>query len=168
MRKTAFEIVSAVLEELEKLKPTPQEIQDYADLNQDAHGVVTYSKSKGGDYYFLRLHDTLHDPLKRKLSGRVHIDIGYVDEKFVNDRNVHDTTHLMLDKIFARFRQLRQEKTRIRIDVLRFSLVLHTIFQAASKRVCRPLSPAQKATGRASLTFQTRPSRFPPRLCCCL
>jgi hypothetical protein len=43
MRKTAFEIVSAALEELEKLKPTPKEIQDYADLNQDAHGVVTYS-----------------------------------------------------------------------------------------------------------------------------
>jgi AMMECR1 domain-containing protein len=49
MRKTAFEIVSAVLEELEKLKPTQQEIQDYVDLNQDAHGVVTYSKSKGGE-----------------------------------------------------------------------------------------------------------------------
>jgi hypothetical protein len=101
MRKTAFEIVSAALEELEKLKPTPQEIQDYADLNQDAHGVVTYSKSKGGDYYFLRMHDTLHDPLKRKLAGRVHIDIGYVDEKFVNEWDVPDTTHLMLDKNFA-------------------------------------------------------------------
>jgi hypothetical protein len=101
MRKTAFEIVSAALEELEKLKPTPQEIQDYADLNQDSYGVVTYSKSKGGDYYSLRLHDTLHDPLKRKLAGRVHIDIGYVDEKFVNEWDVPDTTHLMLDKNFA-------------------------------------------------------------------
>ena len=97
MRKTAFEIVSAALEELEKLKPTLQEIQDYADLNQDAHGVVTYSKSKGGDYYFLRLHDTW----KQKVGERVHIDIGYVDEKFVDDWNVYDTTHLMLDKNFA-------------------------------------------------------------------
>ena len=77
MRKSAYDVVSAALEELEKLKPTPQEIQDYADLNQDAHGVVTYSKSKGGDYYFLRLHDTW----KQKVGGRVHIDIGYVDEK---------------------------------------------------------------------------------------
>ena len=54
MRKTDFEIVSAAFEELEKLKPTPQEIQDYADLNQDTYGVVTYSKYKRGDYYFLR------------------------------------------------------------------------------------------------------------------
>lgn len=101
MRKSVLEIVSVALEELEKLKPTPKEIQDYADLNHDAHGVVTYSKSKGGDYFFLRLHDTLHDPLKRKLAGRVHIDIGYVNEKFVNEWNVPDTTHLMLDKNYA-------------------------------------------------------------------
>ena len=97
MRETAFEIVSAALEELEKLKPTPQEIQDYADLNQDVYGVVTYSKYKRGDYYFLRLHDTW----KQKVGGRVHIDIGYVDEKSVNEWNVPDTTHLMLDKTFA-------------------------------------------------------------------
>ena len=88
MRKTAFEIVSAALEELEKLKPATEEIQDYADLNQDGYGVVTYSKSKGGDYCFLRLHDTLHDQLKRKFGGRVHIDIGYVDEQFVDEWNV--------------------------------------------------------------------------------
>jgi hypothetical protein len=56
MKNTAFEIVSTALEALEKLKPTPREIQDYAELNQDNYGVVTYSKSKGGDYYFLRLH----------------------------------------------------------------------------------------------------------------
>jgi hypothetical protein len=94
MRKTAFEIVSAALEKLGKLKPTPQEIQEYADLNQEVYGVVTYSKNKGGDYYFLSLHDTW----KQKIGGRVHIDIGYVDEKFVNELNVPDTTHLMLDK----------------------------------------------------------------------
>ncbi len=97
MKKTALELVSGALEELEKLKPTPEEIQDYADLNQDTYGVVTYSKSKGGDFYFLRLHDTW----KQKFGGRVHIDIGYVDEKFVDEWNVHDTTHLMLDKDFA-------------------------------------------------------------------
>ena len=98
MRKIAFEIVSAALEELEKLKPTPQEIQDYANLKQDDYGVVTYSENKRGDYYFfLRLHPTW----KQKVDGRVHIDIGYVDEKFVNEWNVHDTTHLMLDKNFA-------------------------------------------------------------------
>ena len=43
MRKIAFEIVSAAFEELEKLKPTPQEIQDYADLKKDDYGVVTYT-----------------------------------------------------------------------------------------------------------------------------
>jgi hypothetical protein len=97
MRKTAFEIVSAAFEALEKLKPTPREIQDYADLKQDDYGVVTYSKSKGGDYYFLRLHDTW----KQKAGGRVHIDIGYVDEKSVNAWKAPDTTHLMLDKNYA-------------------------------------------------------------------
>jgi hypothetical protein len=97
LRKTAFEIVSAAFEALEKLNPTPLEIQDYADLKQDNYGVVTYSKSKGGDYYFLRLHDTW----KQKVGGRVHIDVGYVDETFVDEWNVPDTTHLMLDKNYA-------------------------------------------------------------------
>ena len=50
MKKTAFELVSGALEELEKLKPTPEEIQDYADLNQDTYSVVTYSKSKGATF----------------------------------------------------------------------------------------------------------------------
>jgi hypothetical protein len=99
------------VEKLEKLKSTRQEIQDYADLNQDAHGVVTYSKSKGGDYYFLRLHDTW----KQKVGGRVHIDIGYVDEKFVDEWNVPDTTHLMLNKNFASDSLNFVKKKRIRI-----------------------------------------------------
>jgi hypothetical protein len=43
--------------------------------------LVTYFKSKGGDCYFLRLHDTW----KQKVGGQVHIDIGYVDEKSVDD-----------------------------------------------------------------------------------
>ncbi len=59
MRKTAYEIVSSAFEELEKLNPTPEENEDYANLNQDVYyGLVTYSKSKGGSHYFLRLHDT--------------------------------------------------------------------------------------------------------------
>ena len=97
MRRTAFEIFCAALEELEILNSTPKEILDYADLNQDVYGVVTYSKSKGGDNYFLRLHDTW----KQKVGGRVHLDVGYVDEKFVDEWNTPDTTHLMLDKNFA-------------------------------------------------------------------
>jgi len=97
MRKTAFEIVSSAFEALEKLKLTSREIQDYADLNQDDYGVVAYSKSKGGDYYFLRLHDTW----KQKVGGRLHIDIGYVDEKSVDEWEVPDMTHLMLDKNYA-------------------------------------------------------------------
>jgi hypothetical protein len=97
MRETAFEIVSNAFDSLKQLKPTTREIQEYADLNQNDHGVVTYSKSKGGDYYFLRFHDTW----KQKIGGRVHVDIGYVDEKMVDDWKAPDTTHLMLDKNYA-------------------------------------------------------------------
>jgi hypothetical protein len=100
VRKSAYDIVSEAYGELEKLKPTAQEIQEYADLkekNKESYGVVTYSKSKGGDFYFLRFHDTW----KQKFGGRVHIDIGYVDEKYLHEWNIPDTTHLMLDKITA-------------------------------------------------------------------
>ena len=31
----------------------------------------------------------------------MHIDIGYVDEKFVDEWDVPDTTHLTLDKNYA-------------------------------------------------------------------
>lgn len=31
----------------------------------------------------------------------MHIDVGYVDEEYVDERNVPDTTHLMLDKNHA-------------------------------------------------------------------
>jgi len=97
-RKTAHEIVSEAYDELLKLKPTIEEIQEYADLVERDYGIVTYSKSKGGqDYYFLRFHDTC----KRKFGGRVHIDVGYVDEKHVDELSVPDTTHLMLDKDYA-------------------------------------------------------------------
>lgn len=94
-KKTAFEIVSEAYEELRKLQPTIKEIQSYADLVEGQYGVVTYSKHRRGqDYYFLRFHDTW----KQKSSGRIHIDIGYVDEKYVDQWNIPDTTHLMLDK----------------------------------------------------------------------
>jgi len=91
---TAHEIVEDAYNKLLELEPTPQEIQEYADKMGDVYGVVTYSKSKGGDYYFLRLHDTW----KQKRGGSVHIDVGYVDEKYADQWNVPDTTHLMLDK----------------------------------------------------------------------
>ncbi len=39
--------------------------------------------------------------LGEKIGGKVHIDIGFVDENFVSKWNVPDTTHLMLDKDFG-------------------------------------------------------------------
>lgn len=97
VRKTALEIVSEAYNELEKLQSTPEEIQEYADMHESGYGVVTYSKHKGGDYYFLRLHNTW----KQKFGGRIHIDIGFVDEKYADQRDALDTTHLMLDKDYA-------------------------------------------------------------------
>jgi len=47
-RKTAHELVSEAYDELQKLQPTIEEIQEYADLVEGDYGVVTYSKSKGG------------------------------------------------------------------------------------------------------------------------
>jgi len=98
-RRTAHEIVKEAYDELKKLQPqpTPEEIQEYADLKQNEYGVVTYSKYKNGDYYFL----SFHDKWKQKFGGRVHIDVGYVDEKYINQWHVLDTTHLMLDKDHA-------------------------------------------------------------------
>jgi len=90
-KKTARVIVYDAFSELETLKPTVEEIRGYADLHQNDYGVVTYSKSEGGAYYFLRLHDKW----KKEIGGRIHIDVGYVDEKYVDKRNVPDTTHLM-------------------------------------------------------------------------
>ena len=94
-KKTAYEIVIEAFDELEKLSPTIEEIREYADLNEGTYGVVTYSKSRpGGNDYFLRFHDTW----KRKFGGKIHIDVGYVDEKYKDKWNFTDTTHLMLDK----------------------------------------------------------------------
>jgi hypothetical protein len=96
-KKTVHELVSDCYDDIEELKPTSEEIQAYADLHENSYGVVTYSKSKGGEWYFIRFHDTW----KEKMGGRVHIDVGYVDEKYINKWNVPDTTHLMLDKDYA-------------------------------------------------------------------
>lgn len=96
-KKTVSEIIYEAYSELEKLMPTEEEIQEYADLHEKDYGVVTCSKSRGGESYFLELHDTW----KQKIGGRIHIDIGYVDEKYAEQRNVPDTTHLMLDKDYA-------------------------------------------------------------------
>jgi hypothetical protein len=84
-------IVSKAYHELETLKPTIEEIQGYAQLCKDEYGVVSYSEFKGhGDYYFLRFHNTW----KKKFGGRIHIDVGYVDEN-------NEMTHLMLDRTHA-------------------------------------------------------------------
>ena len=112
-KKSAFELVSEAFHELLGLEPTPEEIQAYADLREGSYGVVTYSKHKHGqDWHFLRFHDSW----KKKTDGRIHIDVGYVDGKYVDEWNVPDTTHLMLDKYeapnFVKFiKQKRAQET---------------------------------------------------------
>jgi len=97
-KETVYEILSEAFEELKRLQPTIEEIQEYADSVENDYGVVTYSKHDGkGATYFLRLHDTT----KQKFGGRVHIDVGYVDEKYIDQRDINDTTHLMLDKNYS-------------------------------------------------------------------
>jgi hypothetical protein len=96
-KKTVFEIVSEAYSELEKLMPTEEEIQEYANMHVNDYGVVTYSKSRRGGSYFLRFHDTW----KQKSGGRIHIDVGYVDEQYAEQRDVLDTIHLMLNKDYA-------------------------------------------------------------------
>jgi len=99
-KKSVLDIVSEAHEEIVELAPTNEEIQAYADLlekeNRD-YGVVTYSKSKGNQSYFIHFHDTW----KKKFGGRIHIDVGFVDEEYRDEKNVPDTTHLMLDKNHA-------------------------------------------------------------------
>jgi hypothetical protein len=93
--KSASDIVFDAFEKIKALDPTPDEIQSYADWkeeNRQEYGTVTYSEYYGGDYYFLRFHDTY----RVKWGGRCHIDLGYVDEKArYGDVAV---THLMLDR----------------------------------------------------------------------
>jgi len=97
-KKTTRNAVYEFYEELLDLKPTPKEIQEFADLLKGSYGVVTYSKSRGGGSYFIRFHNTW----KQKFSGKIHVDIGYVDEKYRHKWNVLDTTHLMLDKKYCK------------------------------------------------------------------
>ena len=95
-KKSVYNIVSDAFRELERLKPTVQEIQEYADMKEskgESCGVVTYLKSKSGDVNFLKFHDTW----KHKRGGRIHIDIGFIDEE-LREKNFSDTIHLMLDK----------------------------------------------------------------------
>jgi hypothetical protein len=66
------------LEEIKKLNPTAQEIEEYG--KNGVYGVVTYTKDRG--YFPPRLHNTWG----KKSGGRVHIDIG------------SGGVHLMLDK----------------------------------------------------------------------
>lgn len=103
-KKSAHQIVEEAYDKLVELKPTPEEIRLYAVEAEKCYGVVTYSISRRhGDLTFLRFHDTWGV----KVGGRVHIDVGCVDEecKEKNDnaqyRNIYDTTHLMLNKEFA-------------------------------------------------------------------
>ena len=118
-RKSVHEIVEEAYKKLVELKPTKEEIHEFADKMEKCYGVVTYSISKrNGNLYFLRFHDTWG----LKKGGRVHVDVGYVDEetKTKNDnaqyRNIYDTTHLMLDKNAAQefidfIHQKREKKT---------------------------------------------------------
>ena len=67
------------LDEIQKLDPTSEEIEEYGE--NAGYGVVTYTRNAG--YYPARLHNTWGT----KWGGRVHIDIG------------SSGTHLMLDKV---------------------------------------------------------------------
>jgi hypothetical protein len=114
-KKTAWDIVSDAYSELQKLQPSEEEIQEFSDLKEKegtSYGVVTYSKHKRGQDFFLHLHDSY----RKKIGGRVHIDVGYVDEKYVDQWNIPDTTHLMLDKHeapkFVEFVKNKRKTTR--------------------------------------------------------
>jgi len=73
--------LESALEEMQKLEPTTEEIEEYG--KAAGYGVVTYTRST---QYF---PPTLHDTWGSKKGGRVHIDIG------------SNGTHLMLDKFSA-------------------------------------------------------------------
>ena len=112
-----WDLISKAHDELVELKPNNEEIQAFADLLEKenrCYGVVTYSKCDKPvrSWYFIRFHNTW----KTKFGGRIHVDIGYVDEKYVNKWNVPDTTHLMLDKHviyeFIEFVKSKRKKLR--------------------------------------------------------
>lgn len=102
MKKVSpYDIVNDAYYKLKGMKPLPTsyEILDYAKMKEkkgEDYGVVTYSKYKGGNTYFLELHDSW----KKKKGGRAHIDLGFSDEEYRYGPEL-DTTHLMLDKSTA-------------------------------------------------------------------
>ena len=76
----AIDLVMKELEEIKGLKPTPEEIEKYAEDGGGGYGTVTVTDSTG--YFPPKLHNTWGE----KSGGRVHIDIG------------SGGYHLMLDK----------------------------------------------------------------------
>lgn len=94
-KKSTHDIVSEAHDEIRHLDTTPEEIQAYAALKEkrnESYGVFTYSRNNEESGVFLNLHDTW----KQKFGGRIHIDLGYVDDKITDD--AYNITHLMLDK----------------------------------------------------------------------
>lgn len=82
--------------EIKRLHPTPEEIDEFInmlDKNYSGvpYGVVTYSDYKGGNGYFISIHDN-HGRHKH-----YHIDVGYVNF----DYRYNNVTHLMLDNNYA-------------------------------------------------------------------
>ena len=75
-----LKIVRKQLEEIQKLNPTPAEIEKYAEDGGGGYGTVTVTDSTG--YFPPKLHNTWG----KKWGGRVHIDMG------------SGGYHLMLDK----------------------------------------------------------------------
>lgn len=71
--------MESALEEIRRLNPTCEEIEEYAKLKENVYGVVTYTQSE--DYFGPFIHDKWSHGF-----GRVHIDIGCCGY------------HLMLDK----------------------------------------------------------------------
>lgn len=81
-------------DEMNLLKPTPEEMVAFIEHYQSPYGVVTYStyeKERGGNSYFMSVHDN------HKGHKHYHIDLGYVDFNY----RYNNVTHLMLDKNWA-------------------------------------------------------------------
>lgn len=68
-------------EEINKLKPTYEEIKEFVGMLEDTYGIVTYTK-RDDNPLIIRLHDTW----RKKFGGKLHIDI------------ISGEFHLMLDK----------------------------------------------------------------------
>ncbi len=99
--------IQELYDEMESLKPTPQEIDLFIGEFDNPYGVVTYStydNHRGGNSYFMSVHDNHHG------HKHYHIDLGYVNF----DIKYNNVTQLMLDKFWAaRFNEFIKE-VRIR------------------------------------------------------